>query len=126
MLAAADPSLSFARQAPAKASQVSALGRLRCSLSPSQWDVPAAATLARLRRSREPAHHGPQRAARVSRDASTNLTEEPCGLRGVAAGSPERLFDRDASLWSNDPAVQAGIAERLVRDEIERIKSSIK
>jgi glucose-6-phosphate isomerase len=25
----------------------------------------------------------------------------------------ERLFDRDPSLWSNDPAVQAGIAERL-------------
>jgi glucose-6-phosphate isomerase len=33
--------------------------------------------------------------------------------RARAGKWAERLFDRDPSLWSNDPAVQAGIAERL-------------
>ena len=33
--------------------------------------------------------------------------------RAVAENWAERLFDRDPSLWSDDPQVQAGIADRL-------------
>ena len=33
--------------------------------------------------------------------------------RAVAESWAGRLFDRDPSLWSSDPAVQAGIADRL-------------
>ena len=35
------------------------------------------------------------------------------GQRAVAESWAGRLFDRDPSLWSSDPAVQAGIADRL-------------
>ncbi len=35
------------------------------------------------------------------------------GRRATAETWAARLFDRDPSLWSNDPAVQAGIADRL-------------